>query len=184
MIPDSAKRAVGPLALWVGLVAAAYFGLPRLLSHQTTHIENTPLEEYELPLLDGTAMHSADLSGRVVMLDFWTTWCGPCISQMPALQTLHEQYEDRDNFVFVAVNRGEDLATIRGFLDKHSYTFAIAVDSLGLLNDQFQASPIPQSFLIGRNGNLRLRHVGYSALEDFTGTMAEHISRLLEESVL
>ena len=147
-------------------------------------IENRPLEAYELPILDGATMHSADLTNHVVMLDFWTTWCGPCVSQMPTLQTLHEQYEGRDDFVFVAVNRGEDLTTIQDFLAKNPYTFPIAVDTLGLLNDQFQASPIPQTFLIGKNGNLRFRHVGYSPVNNFAVSMAEHIDQLLAEPVL
>ena len=82
------------------------------------------------------------------------------------------------------MNRGENLPTIRSFVNKHPYTFPVGIDTSKHLGELFQASPIPQTVLLGKQGKLRLRHVGYDGAEDIAADLDHHIHQLLEEQTL
>ena len=145
----SIERIRLPIGCWVGVLLLTYFLIaPSYVSRISTEVGNFTTGTFDVSLLDGTVLSSEDLDGRVVLLDFWTSWCAPCIAQMPDIMTIHEKYKDRDDFVFVTVNRGEDLETVQGFVKRHSYSFPVGIDTSGHLSGQFQASPIPQFLLL------------------------------------
>ncbi len=116
----------------------------------------------------------AHLGKSVVMLDFWATWCGPCVEAMPHVGGVARQYADR-GLVFYAVNVGEDADTIKEFLKSQELDVSVAMDQDNSIAQQYQASGIPQTVLIGKDGKVQVVHVG------FAEGLAEILSQQVEE---
>lgn len=117
--------------------------------------------DFTVVTLDGDTLRSAELGGRVVVVNFWATWCGPCRLEMPSLQSLHE---DRADDGVLVVGLSTDLGSvgpIREYVDERDITFPIARAT----NDHRRAfggiQGIPTTFLIDRTGVVRHRVVGY-----------------------
>lgn len=112
-------------------------------------------------LVDGTPFQLRQQgAGKVVLLSFWATWCGPCIMEMPELIELAEEYADR-GVVLYAVNGGESPGTIRQFLERRPWKVAIVLDEEGRHSRAYRVSGIPHLVMLDRNGVLRKTHVGY-----------------------
>ncbi|MCC7409891.1 MAG: redoxin domain-containing protein [Phycisphaeraceae bacterium] len=113
--------------------------------------------------LDGKVVDLAALRGKqVVVLDFWATWCGPCVESLPELQRVAEGYADRPVTV-LAVNDGEDAATIRAFLEKKGLKLTVVMDEQGQIVRLYGVSAIPRTVVIGMDGKVVLDATGYSA---------------------
>lgn len=123
-----------------------------------------PAPPYTLTLLDGTQVSSADLKDKIVVLDFWATWCVPCIEAMPVIQASVDRYADQ-NVVFYAVNAGENTNFVSGFVSEQDWEVDIAVDPEGALIDAFVADEIPLTFVIGANGIIESAHMGFAGEE-------------------
>jgi thiol-disulfide isomerase/thioredoxin len=107
--------------------------------------------------LDGKTFKLSDLRGKVVFLDLWATWCGPCRQEMPHLETLHKELGDKVAFVAAS---NEDQATIEAFLQKTPYTMRIARISAEDAQNKFRATSIPTGFVIDKEGVIRAHMVG------------------------
>jgi thiol-disulfide isomerase/thioredoxin len=112
------------------------------------------LPGFALRDLEGATHKLADYSGRVVLVNFWATWCPPCVHEMPSMQRLHLKLAKRP-FDVVAVNMGEDEATIRDFLGKMKVDFTILLDADGSLMKEWRVFAFPTSFLIDGKGVVR-----------------------------
>ncbi|MEM9352446.1 MAG: TlpA disulfide reductase family protein [Planctomycetota bacterium] len=135
-----------------------------------------PAPEIELSDTDEQPWKLSDEQGRVVVLDFWATWCGPCVAAMPKLQTLSEEFADNPVTV-VGVNQGEDLEEVKEFLEEKGYTYPQMLDPDSEAGDQFEVSGIPQIVLIDAGGIVQSVHVGFSP--DLEATLSEQITALL-----
>jgi peroxiredoxin len=122
--------------------------------------------DFELRDLAGREVTLASLRGRVVLVDFWASWCEPCAREMPLLQRLHEQYQAQ-GFTVVGVSIDNDAANIRRFLERHRVTFPILHDPgpRPRVAGAFGLPAMPTSYLIDRNGIVRYRQAGYRANE-------------------
>ena len=119
--------------------------------------------DYAFTGLDGAAVTSGDLEGRVVVLNFWATWCGPCKLEMPSLQSLHEDRADDGVVVLgLATDVGRD-GPIRAFLDERGITYLVGRATQAHRTAFGGISGIPTTFIIGRDGTVRHRVVGYFA---------------------
>jgi thiol-disulfide isomerase/thioredoxin len=103
-----------------------------------------------------------DPDGKVVLLDFWATWCGPCVEALPELQQLAEKFKGKD-VTFYAVNVNETPEAIGAFLQTHELSLPVLVDVEGQLTAAFRATAIPQTVLIGKGGRVEAVHVGFDA---------------------
>ena len=137
--------------------------------------------EFNLETLAGESVRSADLKGKVVVLDFWATWCGPCIDELPQFQATVDRWADRPEVVFLAVSVDEDDDVVRGFMTKNEYDFPVARD--GKVDDDFGVSAIPTIVLIGREGRIQYRHVGFDPDVDMTQKLSDEIDFLLGAGV-
>jgi peroxiredoxin len=112
--------------------------------------------EFKLMSLDGTPMSLADLRGKVVLLNFWATWCAPCVSEMPELNALYRQYGDEKDFVVVGVNLREQPAEVASFARKRNIAFPLLLDRDGHVTGRdYRVRTLPASVIIDREGHIR-----------------------------
>ena len=122
-----------------------------------------PAPAVKLDLLDGGRLDLAAYKNKyVVILDFWATWCGPCVQAMPIIEKVAEQYKDKGVLLF-AVNVQEKADDINKFLEETKLKVAVALDSEGTATKAYQATGIPQTVLVGKDGSVQVVQVGFSA---------------------
>lgn len=133
--------------------------------------------DFRLPLL--TQQGQAGLSsfkGKVVYVDFWASWCGPCRKSLPALNTLRKELKGK-GFEVVAINLDEDVKDARAFLKEFPVAYPTLYDGTGKTPELFGVRGMPTSYLIDRQGKLQAVHQGFKP-SDITGIRAQVISLL------
>lgn len=120
-----------------------------------------PAPAFTLTDLGGNALSKESLAGRVVLLDFWATWCAPCRKSMPELQAIHEKYAGRGvSIVGVSIDEGGD-SKVKKFLASKKFTYPIAVDSdADPVWDAYRVKAIPAAFLIDQQGRIVAQWTG------------------------
>ena len=113
--------------------------------------EGTKQLDFELEDLNGAKSKLSDLKGRVVLLNFWATWCPPCREEMPSMQKLHEALSD-DGLVVLAVNLREDKKTVQRFMKDNDLSFPVWLDATGYVGSVYGARSIPTTYIIDRKG--------------------------------
>jgi thiol-disulfide isomerase/thioredoxin len=134
--------------------------------------------------LDGKPVNIADWKGKVVILDYWATWCGPCRSSFPSMQKLYEQYRNNPNVVFAIVNvweRDKDrVKIVRDFLSQNkNLTFPVYLDKSDAVVGKFGVTGIPTKFYLGKDGRVQFKEVGYLPEEQFLEEATNRIEVLL-----
>jgi len=107
-----------------------------------------------------TDIHLRDYRGRVLLLDFWASWCGPCRQSFPWMQKMHTTYGEQ-GLKILAINVDADRALADKFLDMHFASFDIGFDPGGRIAEKWNLPGMPTSFLIDANGQILQRHVGF-----------------------
>jgi cytochrome c biogenesis protein CcmG/thiol:disulfide interchange protein DsbE len=115
--------------------------------------------EFSLPRLGGGELALRDLRGKVVLVNFWATWCAPCEQEMPAMQRLHAQLAPR-GFELVAISEDDDAELVERFRQRLALSFPIALDPEHEAAGRYQSYRYPESFLIDRSGVLVARYIG------------------------
>jgi len=113
----------------------------------------------ELEDVDGKVHRLADYRGKVVLLNFWATWCGPCREEMPSMQSLGDSLQGRP-FAVLAVNVGEGARVARDFGEKMALRFPILLDRDMKTTRAWSARVLPASFVIGPDGKVAYRYLG------------------------
>ena len=108
----------------------------------------------DLMTTDGAPLSLQALRGKVVLVNFWATWCEPCLREMPSLQQLRDQLH-ADGFEVLAVNYQEGPARINGFIEKMKLTLPVARDTDGSVARAWRARVFPANYLVDRAGNIR-----------------------------
>ena len=116
--------------------------------------------DFELPMLDGTTFRLSDHKDRIVVLDFWATWCGPCVMALPDYIAATSGF-DESKVVFVAVNLQESSDEIRTFLSDRQLSPRVALDRSSAVAPTFQVSGIPHTVILGPGNVIEDVHVGY-----------------------
>lgn len=109
--------------------------------------------DFTLSDMNGKAISLSQFRGKVVMLNFWATWCPPCRAEMPSIENLYRQLNKSGNFVLLAVNVEENARdSIKEFSSRSSLSFPILLDSKGQAANLYQVNGIPQTYLIDQKG--------------------------------
>ncbi len=110
--------------------------------------------------LDGKKINFEQFKGKVIFLNMWATWCGPCKAEMPSIQKLHDQI-DRSNieFVMLSIDREKDLQKARNYITNQSYSFPVYMPS-GYLTEQLNVPSIPTTFVISKAGKIVMKEIG------------------------
>ena len=119
----------------------------------------TVANDFNIPLLDGGVFRLSDHSDKVVILDFWATWCGPCVRAMPHIIQTANQFPP-GKVVLLAVNQQEKGQAIRDFMKTRGWQVTVALDRNGKIGRQFQVDAMPQTVIVGRGGKIERLHVG------------------------
>ena len=178
-----AHAAVTLLAL-VPVVAFATRNLPiPKLPSPGLRTMDTPAPAVTLAMLNNPSPFTlGSLKGHVVVLDFWGTWCEPCMAEMPSVLKVHRRYESNRDVVFLAVNPGWHDDTpdkIRTMAQQKHIDIPIALDNTGATKS-LDVAALPTLIVIDRNGNIRMRNTGYSVTENIEDDLSGQIDQLLK----
>ena len=132
----------------------------------------SPAPELGLDALDGTTVSLESLRGRVVLVNFWASWCGPCEKEMADLQRLYDEERER-GFVVVGVNEGEEPGRAAGFLSRFGVTFPNVIDADRSVTRRYQVFGLPNSYFIDGDGVVRARIVGPFTVEQMRGYLEQ-----------
>jgi thiol-disulfide isomerase/thioredoxin len=136
-----------------------------------------PAPAFALPALDGGPPRSLEeLRGRVVVLDFWATWCPPCLAMIPVLDELHAQWGPR-GVAFLGVNSdggGITAAELQAFAREHPMPYPTVVDD-GTVNALYKVRALPQLVIIGRDGAVRRTFLGYTTRDTIARALGEAV---------
>ena len=126
----------------------------------------------------GASLDLADHAGKVVVVDFWASWCVPCRRSFPWLNAMHDKYGD-DGLVIIGVNLDESREDAEAFLAEYPPKFQILYDDAKVLARQFEVMAMPMSYVIGRNGQQIARHFGFKVKkqDDYEGAIVEALNQ-------
>lgn len=114
----------------------------------------TPAENFQLLDLNGNTQSLESYRGKVVLLNFWATWCKPCTTEMPAMQSTYDRLRER-GFVVLAINELEDDAKVREHIRQYGHTFPVLMDRDNKVANQFGVYGLPVSFFLDEKGVVR-----------------------------
>lgn len=160
---------IGIVIVAIVWVASARLAAPVMPAAAET---NRPATDFTLPLLGGDTLTLSSYRGKIVVLNFWGTWCEPCKEETPALESAYNQLKSQ-NVEFIGINlRHQEAPGIQGdidvanFVDSYGVSYPVVFDVKGEISQKYQISPIPVSYFIDAQGNVRYVYVGTLTTQD------------------
>jgi peroxiredoxin/tetratricopeptide (TPR) repeat protein len=139
-----------------------------------------PAPDFQLSTLDKKTVRLADLKGKVVVVNFWATWCGPCVAELPQLQKSYDAHKSNPRVVFIAVSVDENRAAVRPFVERNGLKMVVAYDDGAA--GRYQLDGVPATFIIDRDGVIQFRETGFGgSSEEYQDRMRWRIDELLKE---
>jgi len=139
--------------------------------------EGDPCRDFTASLADGGSFTLSEQEGKAVLLNFWATWCGPCVGEMPAFPRLIEKYGDK--LCLVAVNCSEEATAVKKFLSDNGYTFPVVLDPEGEVAALYPSDGIPYTLIIAPDGTVS--HIAVGAGD--ADSMFEYYSREIDKAL-
>lgn len=124
----------------------------------TTLAQGDQAPDFTAEVNDGSTFSLTEQKDKVILLNFWATWCGPCVEEMPAFEKLYQEYGDQ--VAILAVNSMEKKGTVDQFVKEKGYTFPIAYDEKGEIGMKYPTDGIPYTLVIGKDGTVKKIYIG------------------------
>lgn len=161
------------IGIWIGVCVGAVvvgavimFGPALLKRGGVSGLEtDVAAPEFELADLAGNMVRLQDFRGQAVVVNYWATWCGPCVREMPMFQKYHEQYSE--NVVIIGVDQEESAEVVKTFLQDFDLDYLILLDEKAGASKAYQVMVLPTTFFIDQEGILRFQHVGFMNEDQF-----------------
>ena len=160
------------IGIWVGVclgavgVGAFYFmttGGPSIDNLMIVEVEKqAPV--FELEDMQGNLVNLEDLQGQIVVLNFWATWCGPCVEEMPMLERYQSQHPE---ILLIGINKEEERSKVQKFLDETGFSYLNLLDPRAQVAEQYRVMTLPSTFFIDENGMIRFQHIGVLSEDQF-----------------
>jgi peroxiredoxin len=114
-----------------------------------------PTDPIEITLKDpnGQQVSLSDFRGKIVFINFWTTWCLACVVEMPSMEKLHQKFKDKD-FIMLAINLQESASKVKQFFKEYELTFMALLDTTGDVGVGFGIRSIPMTFILDKRGRI------------------------------
>lgn len=135
--------------------------------------EGVQAPDFTGELIDGTSITLSELQGKPVIINFWATWCGPCVKEMPAFERLKDDFGDKIGII--AVNCGDDAGTVKDFVEENGYTFPVVLDEEYSISMLYPTNSIPYTVVVDAEG--KVTHISTGALD--ADTMYERYKEAL-----
>ncbi|MFT7681372.1 MAG: thiol-disulfide isomerase/thioredoxin [Moritella dasanensis] len=133
--------------------------------------------DFSLPGVNNSQINLADYRGKVVLVDFWASWCTPCIRSFPWMDEMVEKYGEQ-GFEIIAINMDQEAILAKKFLTRYPNKLTIAFDPQGVVAEQYEIMGLPNSFILNKQGEIVYKHVGFR-LSELDKYEAEILSLLL-----
>lgn len=113
-------------------------------------------------------INTTSLRGKVVFINFWASWCGPCRAEFPSIEKLYTQFKDNPNVYFLMINADDDISKAQNYIEKEQFTIPLQ-HAYGAIPDAVYTGTLPTTVVLDKKGNIRFSHEGFAnyASEDF-----------------
>jgi cytochrome c biogenesis protein CcmG, thiol:disulfide interchange protein DsbE len=174
----TAPRRANPLVLiivmGVVLLVVLGFGMA-LLKANLTQLEGGVAPDFTIKTYDGKTFTLKQNRGKVVLINFWASWCGPCRSEAPDLNALWDEFKDRD-VAFIGVGHLDNDKDARGFLREFGVEYPTGPDNGTEVSDKYRVKAVPETYIVDKNGNLVITIPGPTTTAD----LREKLNELIE----
>jgi peroxiredoxin len=126
--------------------------------------EGSLANDFTLNDLEGGNIRLSDLRGKPVVLNYWATWCVPCVEEMPMFQAYSEQYS---NFTMIGINQAEGIDKVAPFVERMGLTYPVLLDLNSKVSQAYKVFLLPTTFFIDEEGMIRFRHYGIMTQDQF-----------------
>jgi len=133
--------------------------------------------DFTLDQLDGAKLDVEELKGKVVFINFWATWCAPCIAEMPGIQDLYKKFQDNPDVVFVMINIEAKEEKVRKFIKKKKFTFPIYFPDTTRIPTVYESKGIPTTFVLDKEGYISYKKVGMASYD--SDKFVKYLDRLI-----
>ncbi|WP_238651804.1 TlpA family protein disulfide reductase [Paenibacillus piscarius] len=149
------------IATWLVIVAASVAIVFVYLNHSNKGpsarvMAGAPAPEFEATALTGDRLNLADYRGKVVLLNFWASWCKPCMQEMPLLNEIHLLSGAEIETLFI--NVGESKGTVSEYMKERQFSFPVVIDVTGKISALYRVTALPSTFIINKDGGYYLGH--------------------------
>ncbi|MBW6515177.1 MAG: TlpA family protein disulfide reductase [Candidatus Cloacimonetes bacterium] len=148
-------------------------------------LNSEPIRNFTLPDVNNQNVNIADHIGKgLIVIDFWASWCAPCMQLLPEIEKIHREYEDV-KVITINIDRPRDVNKAKSLLRSQKYTFTTLFDTNQDVMKQFNVSSIPHTFLISLDGEIVYEHIGYTRGDEakLTSEIEELLSLITKQEV-